>query len=112
MDAFVRRLIRTLLRPTPSLSRNRHFLTFETPEGRSALRMAKRLKSLHRDILASLKHGTKARYRSASASLLKDPSIEVRFERLRARRTTLLSQAEFELLRELPGIDQAIEQVE
>ena len=46
MDAFVRRLVERLLEPSEPLSRNRHFHTFETPEGRRALKLARRLRGI------------------------------------------------------------------
>ncbi len=51
MDSFVRRLVERLLAVEGPLSRNRHFHTFDTPEGRTALRLARRLKALQREVL-------------------------------------------------------------
>ena len=48
MDPFVQRLILRLHHPSQPLSRNRHFATFDTPEGRAALRISRRLKSLQK----------------------------------------------------------------
>ena len=39
MDPFVRRLVERLQDPEQPLSRNRHFHTFDSPEGRTALRV-------------------------------------------------------------------------
>ncbi len=103
MDPFVRRLVQRLLQPSAPLSRNRHFHTFDTPEGRSALRTTRRLKSLHKDILACASEGRKARFvRQEDAQ--GSHRIELRMERVKGRRTCVLPIAEFELLRELPGV--------
>jgi hypothetical protein len=50
MQAFVYRLVERLVDDGPPLSRNRHFHTFDTPEGRQALRIARRLRSVARDL--------------------------------------------------------------
>ncbi len=103
MDPYVRRLVQRLLEPSAPLSRNRHFHTFDTPEGRSALRMTRRLRSLRKDILACVAEGRPAhfvRQEDAEGS----HRIELRMERVRGRRVCVLPTAEFELLRELPGV--------
>ena len=41
--------------PARPLSRNRHFQTFDTPEGRMALKVYRRLNSIHKDILACVR---------------------------------------------------------
>lgn len=50
MQAFVYRLVERLVDDGPPLSRNRHFHTFDSPEGRQALRIARRLRSVARDL--------------------------------------------------------------
>ncbi|MFO7155482.1 MAG: hypothetical protein DIU72_002545 [Pseudomonadota bacterium] len=50
MHAFVYRLVERLTQEGPPFSRNRHFHTFESPEGKLALRIARRLRSVARDI--------------------------------------------------------------
>lgn len=50
MHAFIYRLVERLTREGPPFSRNRHFHTFESPEGRQALRIARRLRSVAGDI--------------------------------------------------------------
>jgi hypothetical protein len=103
MDPFVRRLVERMLEPSAPLSRNRHFHTFDTPEGRTALRMTRRLRSLRKDILACLAEGRPARFiRQSDAE--GTHRIELRMERIRGRRVCVLPMAEFELLRELPGV--------
>src|SRR5690606_40226273 len=50
VHAFVYRLVVRLTQEGPPFSRNRHFHTFESPEGKLALRIARRLRSVARDI--------------------------------------------------------------
>jgi len=50
MHAFVYRLVERLTQEGPPFSRNRHFHTFESPEGKEALRIARRLRSVARDL--------------------------------------------------------------
>ena len=106
MDAFVRRLIERLHDPSKPLSRNRHFHTFETPEGKSALKTSRRLKSLQRDIRSCLEDGQPAsflRHQTAEGQ----HRVELRFHKVMGRRTATLTEAEFELLLALPGVQQA-----
>src|SRR5688500_15957374 len=107
MDPFVRRLIQRLHDPSVPLSRTRHFHTFETPEGRSALRTSRRLKSLQRDILACANEGQTARF-FQKVNAQGEHRIELRLERLSGRRVSLLRDAEFQLLTELPGVKEAL----
>jgi len=109
MDPFVRRLVLRLLDPGKPLSRNRHFHTFSTPEGRKALRTTRRLKSLQADILACRDEGQPARFlRHVEAD--GEHRIELLLERINGRRVSLLDEAEFELLLELPGVRPLLEE--
>ena len=111
MDAFVRRLIERLHDPSKPLSRNRHFHTFETPEGRAALKTSRRLKSLQHDILKCLKDGQPAsflRHQTADGA----HRVELQFLKVLGRRTSTLTEPEFELLLALPGVREAFAQVE
>jgi hypothetical protein len=103
MDPFVRRLVERLLDPSRPLSRNRHFHTFETPEGKLAMRVSRRLRALHRDLLACREEGQSAGFVRQE---LENGAhrIEVRLERIAGRRISLLHPAEFELLLGLPGV--------
>jgi hypothetical protein len=106
MDPFVQKLIRRLHDPSRPLSRNRHFHTFETPEGKMALKAARRLKSLQRDILACAREGRYAQViRSGKKGQLQ---IELQLERIRGRRVSILKEGELELLEELPGVREAL----
>lgn len=110
MDPFVRRLVERLHDPARPLSRNRHFHTFDTPEGRSAMKVSRRLKSLQRDIVACHKEGRRARFfRQAGPN--GDNRIELLMERIQGRRVSHLQDAEFQLLSELPGVREALEEV-
>ena len=57
MDPFVRRLVERLNDPARPLSRNRHFHTFDNPDGQQALRIARRLHALRQDIEKCLREG-------------------------------------------------------
>lgn len=107
MDPFVRRLVERLHDPSRPLSRNRHFHTFDTPEGRSALKVSRRLKSLQKDILSCQQEGQRARFfRHVNAE--GENRIELHFERVQGRRVSHLKDAEFELLAQLPGVRDAL----
>ncbi|WP_224365457.1 hypothetical protein [Hyalangium versicolor] len=110
MDPFVRRLVERLHDPTRPLSRNRHFHTFDTPEGRSAMKVSRRLKSLQRDIIACIKEGSRARFFRQEGPD-GQTRIELQMERIQGRRVSLLQDAEFELLAQLPGVSEALEEV-
>ncbi|HYV46357.1 MAG TPA: hypothetical protein VFA20_15920 [Myxococcaceae bacterium] len=112
MDPFVQRLIRRLHHPSQPLSRNRHFATFDTPEGRAALRISRRLRSLQKDILQCHGEGGEVRFARQEPPLAGgkegEHRIELTLQRLRGRRVSMLAADEFELLRELPGIAGAL----
>ncbi len=107
MDAFMMRLVRRLCDHSQPLSRNRHFHAFHSPEGRRALQISRRLKSLQRDILACAREGRAARLRQ-----LQDEEgelrVELKLERIGGFRVSLLHAAEFELLQDLPGVRSAL----
>lgn len=107
MDPFVRRLIRRLVDPAEPLSRNRHFHVFNNPEGRYALRISKRLQGLKQDILAAQSSGSELAVdrRVDGTGVWR---IELTFRRLGAKRVATLTDAEYELLRELPGVTEAL----
>ena len=97
MDPFVRRLVERLFDPAQPLSRNRHFHTFDNPEGRRALRISRRLKALQRDIEACQRAGGSAKVRHGEDQA-GEMIVEVRLEQLKTSRVTVLDQVEFELL--------------
>jgi hypothetical protein len=106
MDAFVRRLVERLLEPSAPLSRNRHFHTFETPEGRRALRLARRLRGLARDVLRCAGGGARPRLCVDESS--RSVSVELRFEDLSGRRTATLSREEYGLLLRIAGMSERL----
>ncbi len=108
MDAFVRRLVRRLCEPSQPLSRNRHFHAFHSPEGRRALRISRRLKSLQRDILACADEGRATSFHRF-ADKDGERQVELRLERPGGFSLSLLHEDEFELLLDLPGVRSALE---
>jgi hypothetical protein len=103
MDAFIHRLVQRLLDPSRPLSRNRHFHTFETPEGKRALRISRRLQALARDLTRCANEGGEPVVTRAQTAQ-GDVVIEVRLRRLNSSRVTKLDPTEFELLCRLPGV--------
>jgi hypothetical protein len=107
MDRFVRRLVERLLSEGRPLSRNRHFHTFDTPEGRTALRTARRLRALGRDVTRCLTEG-------GQVSLHPRPghapgrALELCIAQKVGTHRAFLSQEELELLRALPGLAVAL----
>jgi|GEM_PF-245521 len=108
MDAFVLRLVRRLCEPSRPLSRNRHFHAFHSPEGRRALKISRRLKSLQRDILACAEEGRAARFHRF-ADEDGERQVELRLERSGGFSLSRLQEDEFELLQDLPGVRSALE---
>ena len=107
MDPFVRRLVERMLDPSKPLSRNRHFHTLATPEGKRALRISRRLWALERDIALCVAEGG-----SSQAIRIDDGrgevQVEVRLSRMKASHHARLESTEFELLCRLPGVRQAL----
>lgn len=103
MSPFVRRLVERLFEPDSGLSRNRHFHTFDNEEGREALRISRRLKALATDIeRCRASGGTPAITRTTDHR--GKVKVELSLAQTRARRTTLLEEAEYELLLKLPRV--------
>lgn len=103
MDPFVRRLVERLLEPSAPLSRNRHFHTLDNAEGRAALKASKRLRALHKEILA-------CQHRGGTVRLFEKPGrageveLEVELKSLKCTSRSTLSAGELELLGKLPGL--------
>lgn len=106
MDPFVRRLVERLLDTSRPLSRNRHFHTFETPEGKRAMRITKRLLALQRDIRSCAGGG--GRPKVAHHTTDDGVRVEIELAHLKTLRTTTLDHAEFELLLRLPDMSAAL----
>jgi hypothetical protein len=100
MDPFVRRLVERLLDPKAPLSRNRHFATFDNSEGRQALRISKRLKSVHRDLVSCTKAGGRSTVQVTTAQDGR-VRVELRLEQVDAVRVTVLDEGEYEILKKL-----------
>jgi hypothetical protein len=99
MDPFVRKLVERLADPQRPLSRNRHFHTFESPEGKAAMKIFKRLTALKRDIDDCEKAG--GSYEVQRLEAKDQVQVQVTLERLRSRRTVILEEAELDLLQRL-----------
>ncbi|MEW5737337.1 MAG: hypothetical protein AB1938_00335 [Myxococcota bacterium] len=108
MDPFVRRLVERLVEPGHPLSRNRHFHTFENPEGKRALRIRRRLEALRAALDDCRGTGKTPRVRRTTDE---DGvvTVELRLEGSQGTRTTFLEEDEFELLQRLPGVRDALE---
>ncbi len=73
-----------------------------------ALKVYRRLNSLHNDILACVREGRKARlFRHVDDE--GEHRLELHFERIAGRRVSHLKAAELELLANLPGVRDALE---
>lgn len=96
MDPFVRRLVQRLSDPGRPLSRNKHFHTFESPEGKAAMKIFKRLSALKRDMQECEQTGGTCSVKEQEAD--GKVRVEITLERLRSRRTVTLEPAELELL--------------
>ena len=99
VDVFVRKLVLRLLDDGAPLSRNRHFHTFDTEEGRRALRISKRLKALQADIKKCRAEGnTPEIVTERDGEVVR---VHISLKSLRSSRHTTLEQAEYELLQHL-----------
>lgn len=107
MDPFIRRLVLRLTDPNAALSRNRHFYTLDNAEGRYALKLARRLRALAKDIVACRAQGGALRVTPQDGPKRRF-RIELQFAAVRGRRTTVLEEAEVELLAQLPGVGEAL----
>jgi hypothetical protein len=107
MDAFVRRLVEHLVAEGRPLSRNRHFHTFETPEGRLALRTARRLRALRRAILRAAAEGGSVQW-VEGAGAPPAQRYELRIASPVGTHRAFLAEAERALLLGLPGLAEAL----
>src|SRR5450432_775444 len=107
MDRFVRRLVERLVAEGRPLSRNRHFHTFDTPEGRTALRTARRLQALQRDVVRCRAEGGRVELRTHEG---RPPlrALELCLLHRVGTHRAFLSKEELELLRGLPGLADAL----
>lgn len=103
MDPFVRKLVLRIFDEGTPLSRNRHFHTFETDEGKRALRISRRLKALRADIVKCRAEGGESEIVTTRQG--DDVKVQISLKALRSTRQTTLEEAEFELLRRLIPLD-------
>ena len=94
----MRHLVARMHEPDAPLSRNKHFHTFDNPLGREALEVSRRLKALQHAIATARAVPEVKRVEG------KKVQVEITLVGLRAKRTTVLDEAEFELLCQLPGM--------
>ncbi|MBI5543508.1 MAG: hypothetical protein HY901_06435 [Deltaproteobacteria bacterium] len=107
MQDYLRRLVVRIGETGRPLSRNRHFHTFATPLGKKALKLSRQLRSLARDILAQdAEGGAIGVERQADAE--GRVRVLLHLVRLKAKRTAFLSQGEWELLLQEPGVEEAL----
>lgn len=106
MNDYILRLVSRLSQDERPLSRNRHFHTFENPDGKKALRISRHLRALAHDIIEQARRGEPLRV----SCVTEDSTMRVQLEfvRLKARRTAYLSPAEFKLLLQSAPVREAI----
>lgn len=102
MDPFIQRLVERLLDDSQPMSRNRHFHTFETEEGRHALRVSRRLKALAKDLARCVRDGGTPTVRREFTR--GEVRVEVHLEQVKGSRVTTLEPEEFDLLCRLPAV--------
>jgi hypothetical protein len=107
MDPFIHRLVERLLDRSTPMSRNRHFHTFETAEGKRALRISRRLQALARDVAKCRAEGGQPRVTRREGAQ-GEVKVEVHLERLKSSRVTTLEPEEFDLLCGLAGVRAAL----
>ena len=99
MDPFVRKLVERMADAKRPLSRNKHFHTFESPEGKAALKIFKRLLALQKNIEHCVRSGGTCRIDQnvkPGKALITLVSSEIR-----SRQTTTVDMGELELLQVL-----------
>jgi hypothetical protein len=108
MKPYVQRLVARLCDGEAPLSRNRHFYTFANPDGRLALRLSRRLRSLARDIVAQVQAGHPVRVEriEREGGLVR---VAIELVDIKARRTAYLSPEELEILLLDPQVREALQ---
>jgi hypothetical protein len=108
MHDYVRRLVARISESGRPLSRNRHFHTFATPQGRRALKLSRHLRSLAHDILVQAQVGGRIAVEHLEGE---HPGVRLWLEneRLKARRTAYLTRSEYDLLLEDDGVREALQ---
>lgn len=95
MQDLVYRLVERLASDEP-LSRNRHYHTFTHPEGKRALRIARHLRSVARDISAASE--------PPSLTRLPDDGVRIEVPLPLGVRTTWLNATEWRILQQMSGV--------
>jgi hypothetical protein len=108
MRAYIQLLIEHLSDARRTLSRNRHFYTFANPQGRRALRISRHLQSLARDIVTASRSGGPIRVERIEEN--GQVRVLLELEKLKARRTAVLSVDEFKLLLRHEDVREALKQ--
>ncbi len=101
MDPFVRRLVQRMSDPKRPLSRNKHFHTFESPEGKAAMKIFRRLTALKKDMSECERAG--GTWRVSKHDDDGKVRVDITLERIRSKRTVTLEPAELELLEAMAG---------
>ncbi len=97
MRDFVERVV-LRLRAEKGFSRNRHFATLSSPEGRRAIRIHRHLRSIERDLASG-----------SSASVGRDAErVRITIEGKLGRRVAWLSPSEFRLFRAASPLARAL----
>ena len=97
MEHFVERVVQRL-RQEPGFSRNRHFQTFSSPEGKRALRIHRHLRSIERDLT-----------RGSSATVDEETDrVRLTLRSKAGLRTAFLSRDEFRILCTSPIVRAAL----
>ncbi len=98
MVDFVERAV-LRLRQEPGFSRNRHFATFSSPEGRKAMRIHRHLRSIERDLSVGW---------AATVEEEGPERIRLVLRHRKGRRLAYLSASEFRLLCTSPIVRAAL----
>jgi len=110
MRAFRLKLVEALLADDRTLSRNRHFDTFDDATGRAALRTSRYLRALERDVLQAASRGERTRLEQVERD--GKPAARIELCRPRGKQVAYLSLPELRLLLERPGVRAALDEPE
>lgn len=106
MADFVERAV-LRLRQEPGFSRNRHFATFSSPEGKKAMRIHRHLRSIERD----LSGGWTAEVEKGAAAGENGPAricLVLRCRKGKGSRVAYLTESEFRILCTSPIVRAAL----
>lgn len=106
MRRFRLQLVEQLVARPGTLSRNRHYETFASPDGRAALRACRHLRGLERDLLLHARAGHFARVEEIAGN--GERGVRITLLHLRGQRVAYLSRGEYEVLLRRPGVRAAV----